>query len=147
MRFGFRHSVLPVPNRGPPKARHRKLGLTRHSKECLQAQRQNQAQRQTLLAQRYATTQRKFLQTSVLGHRVDFGWDPTSIATPGCHEGEKPLRRTVGQGQELVIYIKNPSKYSVTFKHYATQWFAFGVMFRAFAFILTSLQSFFLFFI
>ena len=126
------HRWLPVPNRGSPWARHRRLDLTRHSKECLQAQRQNQAQRQILLAQRCVTTQRKILQTSVLGYRADFGWDvsrlntpPTSIATPGCHEGEKSLRRTVGRGRELVIYIKNPSKYTVTFKHYATQWFAF----------------------
>ena len=89
---------LPVPNRGSPRARHRKVDLTRHSKERLQAQRQNQAQRQTLLAQRCATTQRKISQTSVLAYMADYGWDGriTTQHSPNfnCHPG-LPQKRKV----------------------------------------------------
>ena len=116
------HDTLPVPNRGSPWARRRRLDLTRHSKECLQAQRQNRAQRQKILAQRCATTQRKFLQKTPDSSTIptNFTNDPPRAATKlsytwGVGGGEPTtttghrmaLRSIVGRGQEFGYMYKN----------------------------------------
>ena len=106
---------VPVPDRGSPRARHRKLDLTRHSKECLQAQRQNQAQRQTLFAQRRATTQHKTLlrnmynETRVLRNMLKNPNHQKNLDSVLCHISTENVTKTPNTSLQPIPDTSTPS--------------------------------------